>query len=592
MARLDSLEEPEKRTLQQAAVIGQTFPQPVLARITDVTGPLDRYLDRLEDREFIVPTAEIREAEEYAFKHLLSREVAYESLLIARRRFFHRRIGACLEEMHADHLEGYLDVLAEHYYRGQQWDKALDYALKAGSRAQSLYINQTALAYFDRALEMIDRLERGEIDLLEEGESAKALPPETLRQSRREALTRRGEVYAVVSRYDQAIGDYQAALSLCSQPEQQAYLRWRLAEVYEQQGQYAVAIDTLQTAIQDIGGEEVQSVEMARILALLGWVLIRQGKQDEAERLGQRSLRILQAVTALRETALAYKTLGSVYMRRSNWDLAIENWQKGLEINERIGERRESARLYNNLAIAHFRRGDYDTAESFFSRHLSVMEEMGDAGGVASALNNLGGTQRARGDVEQAITYYQKAIAIKAKIGDQRGVARGHMNLGEIYRDTGKPVEAIGHLQESLDLIQKLGANESLPECHRQLAEAYLDANDRDNGLIYAQQALQEASTIGNRLEEGLGHRALGRADYLLGNLEQAESELQQSIAILTTLKSERELATTLAELGRLYRSRHRRDEARAAFQRAIDLFRKQRAERDAQRVQTELDKT
>lgn len=592
MARMDSLGEPEKRTLQQAAVIGQTFPQPVLAKITDVTGPLDHYLDRLEDREFIMPVTEVREAEEYTFRHLLSREVAYESLLIARRRFFHRRIGACLEAMHADHLEGYLDVLAEHYYRGQQWDKALDYTLKAGSRAQSLYINQTALAYFDRALEMLDRLERGEIDLFEAGESAKTLPPETLCPIRREVLTHRGEVYAVLSRYDQAINDYQTALGLCDQPEKMAYIRWRLADVHEQRGQYATAVNDLQAAIQDIGGETVQSVEMARILALLGWILIRQGKHNEAERLGQQSLAILQGTPLWREIALAYKTLGSVYMRRSEWNLAIENWQKSLEINEQIGERRESARLYNNLAIAHFRRGDYEKAEDFFSRCLSVMEQMGDTDGVAGTLNNLGGVCRARGDSKQAITYYQQALAIKARIGDQRGVARGHINLGEIYRDIGESAQAISHLQESLQIVQQLEANESLPECHRQLAEAYLDAGDRENGLNYAQRALQEAVALDNRLEEGLSHRAFGRAYHLQGNLEQAEGELNQSGAILTALKSERELAVTLVAAGQLYRDQGRRDKARDAFQRAIDLFRKQRAEQDAQRVQDELDKT
>jgi predicted ATPase len=167
MERIDSLEETTKRVLQQSAVIGNVFQERVLENITDVERQIDDYLDRLEHQEFVFAQAGGAEPE-YIFKHLLSHEVAYSSLLIARRRMFHRRIGRYLEARYAERLDGYMNTLADHFYRGGEWLKAMDYAQRAGRRAKALFANAEALQYFSRMLEIAERLESGKTDLLED----------------------------------------------------------------------------------------------------------------------------------------------------------------------------------------------------------------------------------------------------------------------------------------------------------------------------------------------------------------------------------------------------------------------------------------
>src|SRR3954454_25402584 len=134
-ARIDRLPSEEKRLLQTAAVIGTEVPLPLLQAIAGLPETtLHRRLARLQAAEFLYETRLFPEPE-YTFKHALTHEVAYGSLLLERRRALHAQIVGAIEALDPDRDAEHVERLAHHAYRGERWEQAVTYLRQAGAKA-------------------------------------------------------------------------------------------------------------------------------------------------------------------------------------------------------------------------------------------------------------------------------------------------------------------------------------------------------------------------------------------------------------------------------------------------------------------------
>src|SRR5919109_1605417 len=157
-ARIDRLAPEDKRLLQTAAVIGTEVPWPLLHTIADTADEaLHRGLGQLQAAEFLYETSLFPE-HAYTFKHALTHEVAYGSLLQERRRVLHARIVEAIVGLSADHLTEQVDRLAHHALRGEVWDKAAAYCRQAGAKAFARSALREAVAYFEQALAAVRQL--------------------------------------------------------------------------------------------------------------------------------------------------------------------------------------------------------------------------------------------------------------------------------------------------------------------------------------------------------------------------------------------------------------------------------------------------
>ena len=157
-ARIDRLPLETKHLLQTAAVIGHEVPLALLQAIADCSEEaLHRSLTQLQGAEFLYETRLFPERE-YTFKHALTHEVAYSSLLQERRRELHARIVAALEELYADRLAEQVDRLAHHAVRGEVSDKAVAACRQAGTNAITHSACREAVTYFEQALDALHRL--------------------------------------------------------------------------------------------------------------------------------------------------------------------------------------------------------------------------------------------------------------------------------------------------------------------------------------------------------------------------------------------------------------------------------------------------
>src|SRR5438105_7091737 len=196
MARLDRLGEEGKRAVQLASVIGRQFLVRLLERVAGLGGRLEGLLQELKALEIIYEQGLLPEPA-YIFKHAVIQDVAYQSLLVQRRKELHRAVGQAIEQLYADRLADHVEELAHHFVNGEDWPKAFEYLVRSGTKAKDAYANRVALDFHTKALEVAERIS----------------PP--IPSTRRMEIHRqRGQVWRLLSRYAEAIAEFETMLEI------------------------------------------------------------------------------------------------------------------------------------------------------------------------------------------------------------------------------------------------------------------------------------------------------------------------------------------------------------------------------------------
>jgi class 3 adenylate cyclase/tetratricopeptide (TPR) repeat protein len=365
-ARIDRLDPEDKRLLQTAAVVGKDVPYPLLAAVADAgEDAVQQGLARLQAAEFLYEATLFPEVE-YTFKHALTHEVAYGSVLGGRRRALHARIAEWIERLHADRLVEHVEQLAHHTSRAQIWDKAAAYLDQAGTRARVRWANREAAAWYGQALEALEHLpgERAQLEaaidirialgytLLPMGEFA------TIRRHMQEAeagaralgdqprlaraLALLGECSRQFAEHAEAreIGERARALALSlGDAQNESLANFHLAINYRDQGEYRRAVELLRrnrelmTAGLTPGSAErgVAGRGIGTSLAHLAWCSARLGHFDEATTIAAREVKDAEAAGVPTRFATACHALGSLQLFRGDAAAALAPLERGLE---------------------------------------------------------------------------------------------------------------------------------------------------------------------------------------------------------------------------------------------------------------------
>lgn len=157
LARIDRLQEDVRHTLQLASVIGKSFLYHLLEAIAEAEHQLEDHLSQLQRVDLVREKTRLPELE-YMFKHSLTQEAAYNSLLIDQRREFHHRVGKALEQLFADRKEQFLGLLAHHFEMAGEYDRAVDYLIQAGDQARLTDEHSEAIGFYQRAVGLLNGL--------------------------------------------------------------------------------------------------------------------------------------------------------------------------------------------------------------------------------------------------------------------------------------------------------------------------------------------------------------------------------------------------------------------------------------------------
>ena len=526
-ARIDRLPPEAKRLLQTAAVIGTEVPFPLLTAIADLPDTeLHRHLAHLQAAEFLYETRLFPE-QEYTFKHALTHEVAYGSLLHERRRVLHARIVEALEGLAGDRVAEQVERLASHALRGEVWDKALMYCRQAGERAMAQSAHREAVGYFEQALDALPHLP-GTRDTQEQAID--------LRLALRSALLLSGNSRRIL-----------AAL--------------REAE------SLAVALD--------------DSRRLGQVSGLLSVQFSLMGAHDQAIIAAQRALALATAGGEVVLQALANRFLGAAYQAQGDYRRAIDCYRQTLETldgarpHERFSLPIPPAVLSRvRLTWCYAELGMFAEGRALGDEGLRIAEASAHPASLISASCGVGLLSLLQGDLPRALPLLERAMDICQDADLPFYFPTTAIPLGAAYTLAGRVADAIPLLTQAMEQTIAVVVIQVL--CSLSLGEAQMLAGHLEEAHVLAEQALALACERQERGNQAYALRLLGdiAARREPPESASAETHYRQALALAEELGMRPLQAHCHLGLGTLYVQTGRPEPARAALTVAIALYR------------------
>jgi class 3 adenylate cyclase/tetratricopeptide (TPR) repeat protein len=520
-ARIDRLPQDEKRLLQTAAVIGTEVPLSLLQAIAEIPEEtLHRCLTHLQAAEFLYETSLFPERV-YTFKHALTHDVAYGSLLQERRRLLHARIVEVLEQLHADRVTEQVDRLAHHALRGEVWDKTFAYSRQVGDKAMARSACREAVAGFEQALSALQHLPEEHdtlaqaIDLhvdlrdalLALGEHRRGFDQLREAEALAEVLDdqlRLGRIYASMTHhlwragdYDRAITCGQRALALATASGDiiyQAQANGFLGQIYFALGDYHRASDIFRRTMASFEGERRHELFGLMILSVWprNWLTHcceELGVFAEGIAHGEDAARIAAAADHPGSTVYTQYTLGGLALRQGDLHQAISQLERALAGCRAIDNRLWLPLITAHLGLAYALCGRVAEALPLL-KQIAAQQDSWTEGRNLPVISLVGEVYLLAGRLEDASNFAERAL-ILSRDHKQRGQQAWTLRLlGEIavHRDPPDSEQAKTHYQQALALAQELGMRPLQAHCHRGLGTLYSQTGQ-------AEQARAELST-------------------------------------------------------------------------------------------------
>ena len=537
MARVDRLPENLRNVLRDASVIGLQFDARILESIErhfHGAESVTPFLERLTEAGLLDPRPQVN-AHTYVFRHILTQETIYDSILHVQRPTLHRLVAEALTELYADNLHDQAEVLAIHYDLARVRDKALEYTLLAGERARLQFANRKATEYYSRALQLSQHLIHCESE-------------------RWQAAVGLGDVQQHIGEYEEAIAFYQAALEDWKEApiEARAEVMLKLGRVWIQRGDMEEGETWLQQGLSKLNdSEHAQPQIEAEIHAFLGWVDLRRGDLTGARAKLEQALERVDNTQYYDALSSILNRLGAVYYNQGDWERAMQVVERALTIRESLGDVLGVARSSNNLGILKRNSGEWQSALENYRRGLQVLEKTGDSEGIAIAHTNIGNVYIDMGDWDQAEANLRQSFEIAQRIANPYEIAQAHLNLGRLYLAQQLWESSQSHLDAAIALYKQAGARGS-----SSLIDAYLLQGqlclERGKVQTAAEWGAQSHALLHEVTGETSGESAeWGRYAQLMGRVAAAQDDTAQALKHLQQAKAIFEACRTYLEVGR-----------------------------------------
>ncbi|HEX5435812.1 MAG TPA: tetratricopeptide repeat protein [Gemmatimonadaceae bacterium] len=558
--RLDRLERNEREVLRVASVIGREFSRDVLEHV--LAGAIDpsRPLERLRSAGLIQQTSVVP-APSYRFKHVLTQEVTYETLLEHQRRTLHGAVGRVLERRHPERVEERLELLAHHFSRAELWRDAVQYGMRAAKRAADLSQFSDALGTLERAQAWLRHLD-------DDADRRDLVGEILLRQERLcETLGLRGRQQRLVDELIALLAPAGASAKLA-----EAYLRQ--GDVYTLLKHFDAANRALETALRitrergDAAGER----NALRSIGLLRW---HEGNDAEALAYTENALAIDRERADIHAVAGDLSNLGIILKNMGEYDRARVVLEEALELPVVNEDPLKRSFVVHNLANLHRALGQTEQALAYLRRGDELAREPKLPIQRSFHLTAIAHIYLQMGMVEESLRVYREAVELSRKAHHADGLAQELRMLGELLYGLGRYTEALPLFTEGTGLFAQLEDHESEAFMWSRIAAI----RERDSAVADAAEAWEHARALHRRVEDAPAElEALeGLARCTRRQTEDAESAIpiyEEAIALAAARGEQRREGSMRNQLGILHWERGRYAEALRQYEAAVRVFR------------------
>lgn len=550
LARIDALAAPVRYTLQQAAVLGPAFP----ARLLNLLHPegeatARQHLGQLMERQFL--SAESWGDEEgYRFQHAMVQDAIYATLLKRRRQQLHGDVALALEQ-HPLWLPNVRhDLLAYHFSKSAQAERAIPYLLVAAENAAGRSANETAAQYYRQLMDLTQREAERSLVYFQAGVG--------------------------LGRALKLLGDYAAARVVLQQillawaevappTDEAAWLAMRVeglreaADIHQREGDYDGAVAQLEAGLAALGTPTTsrQTTLARNLIERLAFVRFRQGQLDAAAALAHSVIAEMSPDDGRDLVTLAslYNHLGGIAWQQGHNENAIRYVEQSLQLYQRLGYTWGIANAYSNLGVLNAQCGRWPTAIDQWEQALRLREQIGDLQSVAISLSNLAQMRLSMGEHPAARQNAEQGLALARRFGDQYQTARLYLILAQLELAQGETAQARVQADAAQKLADEIGSHDVQVEARAVVALIQGQVGESEAGLELVKQALQTARTAGLLKEEAECLRVQGILSTQLGDFIEAETSLRESAEFFRQINDPYRQGLALIALGQLYQA-------------------------------------
>jgi len=523
-ARMDRLEDNLKQTMQVASVIGRDFAFRILQTITGMREELKAYLLNLQGLEFIYEKRLFPELE-YIFKHALTKDVAYNSLLHARRKEIHGKIGKAIEDIYAGRLEEFYEMLAYHYSKSDDHRKAYHYLKLSGEKASGNYSIWEAFNFYKgaiNALKCLPETENNKKDQIEVYGLIYPLSPLIGVSEISLEMLKDGE------RLSKELGDERSLAKFCG----------IFSTYYLSQG------DALQAKkYAEIGFSKVRKIQdidlMAPLTVDLSWAYYSSGEHFKTLDIASDTIALLEKTR--RESEYfdrpfnAYSAICSQYgismALLGHFEKAKIFLEKALCFASEINDMLELG--LNNLqqGIFYSLKGDGVHAVAYCQNGIKYFEKSNLPMFLALCWGWLGYGHYLRGDLASARKYTEKGLNLHCSTPEVLVLSMYYANLSLIHHDSGNLSEAQNCAEKALELSQKYHGRDM--EGWSRICLGRMKAKNNPSQLDQAEDSTLQGIQIVTELKlkpyAAFGYFCLGEMHADAGNREDALKNLKKA---------------------------------------------------------------
>jgi tetratricopeptide (TPR) repeat protein len=521
-ARIDRLPPEEKRLLQTAAVIGMEVPLPLVQAIAELPeDAVQRGLAHLQAAEFLYETRLFPERE-HTFKHALTHEVAYSSLLQDRRRVLHARLVEAIEALAPDRVAEQVERLAYHALRGEVWDKAVTCCQQAGARAYDRAAFREAAASFEQALQALAHVpepgdtrvlaielrlalaptlgalgEAGQfLALLGEAEALARVLDDRPRLG--QVLAQRASVLRVTGDLDGAMAAGQQALALAAELGEsavQVHASYNLGRAYYAIGDFGRAAELQRQNVEAADQESSTPSTDYRIRsqAWLARTLSALGAFAEGRRHGEEALRLATLAGRGPTPMIAHGCLGDLYLAKGDLAHAIRVLEQGLALCRASDNQDQLRAIVASLGSAYALQGRLAEGRALLEEGISENIRTGGLQDQGYRVAWLSEVCRLAGHGEEAWQHAHQALDLARQQKARGDEARALHQLGTVHAHANPPdvAQAEAHYQQALALAEELGMRPLQAHCHRGLGMLYAKVGQHEQVRIALSTAIE-----------------------------------------------------------------------------------------------------
>ena len=534
LARVDRLEADSKNVLEYASVIGPLFKYRLLEHLVEKNGDLEGYLSELKERDLVYEERTVPEVE-YAFKHVLTQEATYQSILERRRRGFHKQVAEGIENLYGEQIEEHLEELAYHYSKSDEVGKAVGYLLKAGGKAARNFANEAAIDHFQKGLELLKTLPEG--------------PEKT-----------QGEL------------DFQIALGLA---------------LILTKGHSSPEVGRTYTRARELCSQVGESPQLFHVLLGLRRFYFVNGEIQTAKELGEQLIALAGSLQDPIFLARAHLMLAETLFHSGDFVLVREHCEQGIAYFD-PEQGRSHLHLFGNdtggmcqttMAMNLWCLGYPDQALKRSREALHGTRELSHPFSLGTTLTNVVFLDLLCREGRAAQEKSEEMIEFSRNHGFTFLEVGGANLQGGTLIEQGKPEEGIVQLRQGIATSNAIGFKLELPFLLGLLANGYKGVGQVEEGLRVVAEALTTVEKTGERMFEAELYRLKGELLLSKGaggqgsrggkptshplNLSSPEECFRKALEIARSQKAKSFELRAAMSLSRLWDEQGRREEAR-----------------------------